>query len=304
MVPVHWEEQGGGELRCWWDKIMGSIFNRTKWEWRWSDHGDGEGWSKVLAAAQVRELQRWVSLGPCLPAVEVIPPTHFRKQHSPAKLPSSLCHDNRNAHPPGLCLEDWSDPPHPHIADPSCWSQNSLNSGPMKAVALISGLEAFYQLPNSSTERAPHSWCCMMLVSLWLNKCSYEPWNPHPRAHLEVTFCSNSTLCLWALYTGWGFCFFFSPLGQKCVSGRQIVPRQDCSPTPPFAHSLPKDIKAVCKRLSVVKIEVWQSLQSHWISKETPFDYLSFSIYPYWEWVDSHTWVSFNHSAALYLWLL
>lgn len=163
MMPVHWEEQGGRELRCWWDKIMGSIFNRTKWEWGGSDNGDGEGWSKVLAAAQVRESKRWISLSPCLPAVEVIPPTHFRKQHNPAKLPSSLCHENGNAHPPGLCLEDWSDPPHPHIADPSHWSQNSLNSGPLKAVALISGLEASYQLPNSSTERAPHSWCCIML---------------------------------------------------------------------------------------------------------------------------------------------
>lgn len=226
----------------------------------------------------------------------------LKKQHNPAKLPSSLCHDHGNAHPPGLCLED---PPHPHIADHSCWSQNSLTSWPLTVVALISGLEASYQLPNSSTERAPHLWCCIMLDLLWLNKGSYKPWNPHENTPGSNILLQLPTVVPLGSIQWVGFLFFsFSPLGQKCVSGRQILPRQGCSPTPPFTHSLPKDIKAVCIRLRVVKIEVWQSLQSHWISKESPFDYLSFSIYPFCKWVDSHTWVSFNHSAALYIWLL
>lgn len=144
-----------------------------------------------------------------------------------------------------------------------------------------------------------------MFDLLRLTKRSYKPWNPYPRKTPEnnILLQLHTVVPLGSIQ--WvGFWFFFSPLGQKCVSGRQIVPRQDCSSSPPFAHSFPKDIKAVCTRLSIVKIEVWQSLQSHWISKETPFDYLSFSIYLYWKWVDSHTWVSFNHSVALYLLLI
>lgn len=63
---VHWERWGGRELRMLMTQDHGIQIQRNKVRLRGEGWWWCEGWSKVLAAAPVRGLQRWISPGPCL----------------------------------------------------------------------------------------------------------------------------------------------------------------------------------------------------------------------------------------------
>ena len=231
--------------------IVGSRFRGTKWNGgTGSDDGDGEGWRKCWLLLLSEEVAKMNQPSPYPLTAKAIPPKHFRGQQNPAKL-SSLCHDSGN-----VCV--WKTSQIfliPHIAE-TCWGQDSLNSWLLENVALIWKLGASYS------------------DLLWFKKCNSKSPKPTCRNKPWSSFLhSNFTLlCLWAPPLsrdgeGWvgGFLFWFCfhPLANNVsvaekLSQGKLVTLPSLFPIL-YTNFLHKDIKAVCIRPRVVKIEVWHA---------------------------------------------
>lgn len=138
-------------------------------------------------------------------------------------------------------------------------------------------LEPPVQFPNSNMG------CSSFLIYCDSTNAIPSPPNPHAGINLGAAFCSPAShscaselhLSLGMEWDEWvGFCFGFHLLANN-VSVAEKWSQGKLATLPSlfpilYTNFFHKDIKAVCISLRVVKIEVWQSLQSHWISRKLP----------------------------------